>query len=80
MAAHGAGCALFVAHDDPSAAAGEPAAAVVAADADLAWLLSQHVEGATVRVLTDDADASPADAALAAALQRQGVTTDVGPL
>jgi hypothetical protein len=76
IAARGAGCALFIAHDDPCTVAGETAAAVVGADTDLAWLLAQHVEGGTAQVLIDAAEAGREDVALGAALQRHGVTTD----
>ena len=80
IAARGAGCALFIAHDDPSTADGETAAAVVGHDTDLAWLLAQHVEGDAAQVLIDAGAERPEDVALGAALQRHGVTTDVSPL
>jgi GTP cyclohydrolase II len=76
IVARGAGCALFVLHDDPAARAGEPGAAVVAADEGLAWLLARHVAGAAAEWLGDEGGARDAEVALAAALGRHGVAID----
>src|SRR5262249_17799790 len=80
IAAHGAGCALFVELDESSSAAVDSAAARVAADPDLVWLLAQHVDGRSAHLLTDERETSAAEVALAAALREQGVMVDALPL
>lgn len=65
----GAGCALFVAHDDPAAGDAARSAAVVAEDDDLAWLLAQQVPGRRAEFL-HDAPPSAEEDALRDALQR----------
>jgi GTP cyclohydrolase II len=72
IARHGAGCALFVAHDDPAAVDGRDAAAVVAEDDDLAWLLAQHLPGRRAELLSDAPSGD--DGALRTALQRHGLS------
>jgi hypothetical protein len=67
IAARGAGCALFVAHDDPAAGDDHRGTEVVAADDDLAWLLARHVGGRRAELMFDDGDA------LRAALARHGL-------
>ena len=81
IARRGAGCALFILHDDPAAVdATRSADALVAADDDLTWLLAQHVPGRTGELLADGAEASPDEAALCAALRRHGAALDVCPM
>lgn len=70
IVARGAGCALFVPHDDPS----DGATNGLTADDDVAWLLASHVAGTRVDLLVDGE--SGIDAALSAALTRHGVATD----
>lgn len=63
----GAGCALFIAHDDPLAEDAASGESIVAADDDLAWLLSRHITGGAAQVLCSSAaDAGLLRAALAA--------------
>jgi 3,4-dihydroxy 2-butanone 4-phosphate synthase / GTP cyclohydrolase II len=74
IAAHGAGCALFVLHDDPMA--GEAPGSVLADD-DLAWLLARHVPGPRARVLGNGDPASGETARVRGALIRHGIAADV---
>jgi 3,4-dihydroxy 2-butanone 4-phosphate synthase/GTP cyclohydrolase II len=76
IVARGAGCALFVLHDDPVASADQPGAAVVAEDDALAWLLARHVAKPAAELLTDEGEDCNDDAALVSALGRHGVVID----
>ncbi len=77
IARRGAGCALFVLHDDPAAGG---AAAVVAEDEGLAWLLAQHVPRPTAELLVDETATGAEDTALCAALERHGVAAHGCPI
>ena len=66
IARRGAGCALFIAHDDPSAEETASDAPIIAADDDLAWLLSTHIRGGAAEPLGDDGDTGILRTALAA--------------
>lgn len=74
IAARGAGCALFVAHDDPAADGDARGARVVAEDDDLAWLLARHVPGQAAELLLDDAELVGEEDPIVTALQRHGVS------
>ena len=76
MVRRGAGCALFLLHDDPSAGGD---ATSIGADDDLAWLLAEHVGAPRAQLLVGQPQADPA-AAVAAALARHGVSCDQHPL
>ena len=73
IAQRGAGAALFVLHDDRAAADEASAAAVVAQDADLAWLLARHLPGHRAELLIDGRTASDEEQALRAALGSHAV-------
>ena len=71
IASRGAGAALFVLHDDPAGGDARSAAAIVAADADLTWLLARHVSQDRAELLTDAGGAHADETALRAALERE---------
>jgi GTP cyclohydrolase II len=74
IAARGAGCALFVAHDDPAASGNGRGAQVIAEDDDLAWLLARHVSRGTGELLIDGAEALPEESTVVMALRQHGIT------
>jgi GTP cyclohydrolase II len=72
IAQRGAGCALFLPHDEADhfeRSAG--AAETIARDADLTWLLAQHVPSGHGELLTNSSKPSRAERSLANTLARQ---------
>jgi len=71
IARRGAGCALFLLHDEAGGLAARPtAAATIGRDDDLAWLLAHHVPASHAELLIDSTRASRAERAMATALSR----------
>ena len=71
IAQRGAGCAMFLPHEEADHFESSTGAAqAIGRDADLAWLLAQHVPSAHGELLTDSSKPSRAERALAKTLAR----------